>query len=130
MRGSAVRRSLALLVTLPALAGCGPFNAAVGALAGLDAVVAIPVFGRTTGDLLASAVVGRACSVVRLEQGLTYCRPREAPPEPPPFCTRTLGLAECWATPWLLPGHPAPLADAPALTPEQEARRTARWPDL
>jgi hypothetical protein len=30
-----------------------------------------------------------------------------------PFCTRTLGMPECFATPGLLPDHPAPLGDTP-----------------
>ncbi len=117
-------------ILLAALAGCGPFNAAVGALAGVDAVVSIPVFGRGVGDLAYSAISGRNCSVVRLEQGKTYCVPREGLPPPPEFCTRSLGTVDCWAFPATLPDHPPPVADAPNLTPEQQANRTARWPDL
>ncbi len=112
------------------LSGCAPFNAAAGAFAGVDAVVAIPVFGRGLGDLAYSAVTGRDCSIVRLEQGRSYCVPREGPPPPDVFCTRSLGVVDCWADPTLLPGRPAPVADRPALTPEQQANRTARWPDL
>ena len=125
----ALCRSLLLLPGLP-LAGCGPFNSAIGALAGVDAVVSIPVFGRSTEDLIYSAISGRNCSVVRLEQGRSYCVPREGAPEPPPFCTRSLGVVDCWAYPTLLPGRPVPVADTPALTPEQDAHRRARWPDL
>ncbi len=33
---------------------------------------------------------------------------------PQPFCTRTLGLAQCFANPALLPDRPAELADTPA----------------
>jgi len=121
----------AMLAALAAgLAGCAPFNDAVGALAGVDAVVALPVFGRSTGDLVYSAVSGRDCSVVRLEQGKTYCRPREAPPPPAPFCTRSLGRVDCWAYPWTLPDQPMPVGGTPGLTPEQDADRTARWPNL
>ena len=114
---------------LAGLAGCAPFNEAAGAWAGVDAVVAIPVFGRTTTDLAVSLISGRDCSVVRLEQGARYCKPREGPPLPAPFCTRSLGGVDCWASPALLPGQ-AGVADTPALTPAQEANRTARWPDL
>jgi hypothetical protein len=35
---------------------------------------------------------------------------REAPP---PFCTRTLGVAECFTDPAALPDHPSPLMDTP-----------------
>ncbi len=111
-------------------AGCAPLGVAAGAWAGVDAVVAVPVFGRGTADLVYSAVSGRDCSMVRLEQGRTYCRPREGPPDPQPFCTRSLGTVDCWADPALPPGRPAPVADTPAPTAEQRARRTARWPDL
>ncbi len=32
---------------------------------------------------------------------------------PQPFCTRTLGVAECFADPAALPDRPEPLADTP-----------------
>jgi hypothetical protein len=35
------------------------------------------------------------------------------PATPQPFCTRTLGLAECFADPGSLPDRPAPLGDMP-----------------
>jgi hypothetical protein len=35
------------------------------------------------------------------------------PPTPQPFCTRTLGQAECFANPATLPDHPTPLGDTP-----------------
>ena len=123
------RIPLPVVLLLP-LAGCAAFNSAVGALAGVDAVIALPVFGRGVGDLAYSAITGRDCSVVRLEQAKTYCAPREPPPEMPPFCTRSLGVVDCWADPASLPGQPLPVADAPSLTPEQQANRVARWPDL
>jgi hypothetical protein len=44
-----------------------------------------------------------------------------APPRtataPQPFCTRTLGTAECFDAPYLLPDHPAQLADTPVRAP-------------
>ena len=43
---------------------------------------------------------------MRLDQGKSYCRPIEPPPEPPPYCTRSLGVADCWRDPASLPdGH-------------------------
>ena len=122
--------ALAPMLCFAWLGGCAPFNAALGALAGVDAVVAVPVFGRGVGDLAYSAISGRDCSIVRLEQGRTYCAPREGEPPPEVFCTRSLGVVDCWADPAALPGHPAPVADRPNLTPEQEADRVARWPNL
>jgi hypothetical protein len=52
------------------------------------------------------------------------------PPVPPPFCTRTLGVAQCFTDPASLPDHPAGLGDGQlALTPAQEKDRAAaaRW---
>lgn len=113
-----------------AVAGCAPFNEVAGTFAGVETVVMLPVFGRTSTDLLYSLISGRDCSIVRLEQGKHYCVPREGPPAPPLFCTRSLGVVDCWANPALLPDHPTPVADAPALTPAQNADRVARWPNL
>jgi hypothetical protein len=71
-------------------------------------------------------VTARDCSAVRLDRGKSYCRPAEPPPEPPPYCTRSLGVADCWADP---AGHPRELGDGPrTLTPTQETDRTRRWP--
>ncbi len=130
MRDPALATVLQLLLLGATLGGCAPFNAAAGALAGVDAVVTVPVFGRGLGDLAYSAISGRDCSVVRLEQGRSYCVPRDGPPPPPVFCTRSLGAVDCWAYPATLPDHPTPVADTPGLTPEQDANRLARWPDL
>ena len=38
---------------------------------------------RTPADALYSLISGRDCSVVRLDQGKSYCRPVDPPPEPP-----------------------------------------------
>lgn len=113
-----------LLLLIPMiLPGCGP-AAPVGAGA---AVGTIPIFHRTPVDMAASAVSGRDCSIVHLDRGELYCRPRERPPEPPVFCTRSLGTADCWADPKTLPNRPRGLADGPdRLTPEQERDRTRR----
>jgi hypothetical protein len=111
------------------LAGCGvtPNLAAtmgVGAVAGSVAVI-----GRSPVDAVYSLVSGRDCSVVRLDQGKSYCRPVDPPPDPPAFCTRSLGVVNCWTDAGGLPDHPAPVAAGPsALTPAQEAYRVRTWP--
>jgi hypothetical protein len=125
--GVAMRFLLILLV----LAGCGatPEQALTGVAAvGVGSIV---VIGRSPFDALYSMLAGKDCSVVRFDQGKSYCRPAEPPPEPPPYCTRSLGLANCWRDPTSLPDHPTELGDGPrVLTPEQEADRTRHWPPL
>lgn len=115
--------TLGLLALLP-LPGC----AALGEYAGVD-LVAVPIMHRSIEDAAVSLVTGRNCSVVRLDQGKPYCQAREPPPPPPPYCTRSLARVDCWSDPQDLPDHPRRLADGPyALSPSQEAARTARWP--
>ncbi len=109
-----------LLICLAGLGGCAePF----GALLGAD-VASVAVFGRSLGDVAASGITGRDCSIVRLERGQTYCAPR-APPVRDAYCTRTLATVDCWAAP--PPGRQL-VADTPAPTLGQERYRVARWP--
>jgi hypothetical protein len=92
-------------------------------------VGSVATIQRTPADAVYSLVSGRDCSVVRLDQGRTYCRPIEPEPEPPAFCTRSLGTVNCWKDPASLPGHPRGVADGPiGLTAEQEADRVRTWP--
>lgn len=100
-----------LLASLLALPGC-----------------AVPVLHRSIPDALYSLATGRDCSIVRLDQNQTYCRPEEPPPEPPQLCTRSIGTVDCWRR--LPPGQQG-VADGPAtLTPLQEADRTRLWPPI
>lgn len=118
-----------LLPLLPlVLAGCipEPFDAITAAN-----VASVAVFQRGVPDLLVSGITGKDCSVVRWDQGKSYCRPQEPPPVSPPYCTHSLGVVDCWANPEVLPGPPREVADGPrTLTPEQEANRTRLWPDF
>jgi len=114
-----------LVPMLLLLAACDPTGVAAGAAVAGGSVA---VIGRTPVDALVSVVSGRDCSVVRLDRGMSYCRPEEAPPGPPPFCTRSLGRVDCWAEP--VTGRRG-VADGPAgLSAVQEAHRTRRWPAL
>ncbi|CAH2601538.1 conserved protein of unknown function [Rhodovastum atsumiense] len=125
--------ALPLLALAPlVLVGCGvPWTEPAGAFVAADAAT-IPVLGRSIGDTVVSGVSGRDCSVVRLDQGLSYCRPPEPPPDVPTFCTRSLGVVDCWRNPEAFGGPPLRgVADGPTrLTPEQEAHRTRRWPGI
>lgn len=94
-------------------------------------IASIVVFGRAVPDLLVSGVTGQDCSVVRLEQGLNYCRDPDPPPAPPPFCSRSLAGVNCWTNPGELTDHPRGVADGPAgLTKAQQANGTPRWPEF
>jgi hypothetical protein len=109
-----------LLLLLLGLSGCGVF---AGAEAG-----SVVVFGRGVTDIGVSAITGRDCSIVRLDEGSTYCAARNEAPRPQSFCTRSLGAADCWEDPALLPRMPQELGDTPPPTDEQLRYRAARWP--
>jgi hypothetical protein len=118
-----------ILACVPPLAGCG-ISDNLGATIGIGTVVAsVATIHRTPVDALYSLVTGRDCSVVRLDQDKTYCRPIEPEPEAPAYCTRSLGSVNCWKDPDTVPGHPRGVADGPThLTAEQEADRRRTWP--
>ncbi len=106
---------------LPWLGGCVPLAAGVGA--------DVAIFHRTIPDMIYSASTGRDCSVVRLDENQSYCRPVDPPVPPVPYCTRSLGGVDCWAHPEQIPGIPTQVAQGPhELTPEQNRIRLARWP--
>ncbi len=113
----------ALIILLFALSGCAGAGFYAAAEAG-----SVIVLGRGVGDVAVSAVTGRDCSIVRLDKGQTYCAPRDTTPPPQPFCTRTLGVVNCWADPGLLPPDQHEVADAPPPTEDQLRYRAARWP--
>ena len=119
-------RWLPLLLAACCLAGCVP-ETVLPLAAGLGAEVAI--FHRTLPDLVYSGVTGRDCSMVRLDRGESYCR-AVAPPVPPqPYCTRSLGMVDCWAHPELMANLPPQVAQGRSTpTPEQDRIRLARWP--
>ncbi len=119
----------ALPWTLLLLTGCSVSQNLDDAAATEAAVLSVASLERTPLDAVYSWVTGRDCSIVRVDQGKSYCRPVEPEPEPPVFCTRTLGSVNCWQHPNTLPDHPRGVADGPSgLTPEQEADRLRRWP--
>lgn len=112
-----------LLLILPLTACDGP---AIVATAGVN-VAALVLAGRTVPDMAVSAVTGRDCSVVRLDRGQPYCGPAEAAAPPAPFCTRSLGAADCWTVaPVATPPHRG-VADASAAGPEAGTRWHNLW---
>jgi hypothetical protein len=123
-----VRLLLLALGVLP-LGGCGMTAQLASTVAVAGVVGTVAVFGRSPADLVVSLVSGKDCSVVRLDEGKTYCKPVEPPPKQPAFCTRSLGAVNCWTDPAMLPDQPTQVADGrTSLSPAQEENRTARWP--
>ncbi len=116
-----------LLALLFGVSGCAHWATPVGALAAAEAA-SVVVFGRGIADIGVSAISGRDCSIVRLDRGLTYCAPRDSSPDPGPFCTRSLGVVDCWINPEALPMLQRQVSDGPAPTVAQEQYRNARWP--
>jgi hypothetical protein len=118
-----------ILLPILLLAGCAASPVTLTAAVIGTGAGSIAVIHRSPIDAIYSAVTGKDCSVVRLDRGETYCRPQELEPLPQTFCTRSLGVADCWQDPAALPGHPTGVADGSnTLTPAQEADRTRRWP--
>lgn len=115
------------LLSLLALTGCHLASAAVPPLLGVE-VASIMLFQRGLVDIAVSTVSGQDCSLVRLDRGLSYCRPPDSPPPPVLFCTRSLGVPDCWANPEALTGGTTPIADSRPPSPAQEAYRTRGWP--
>ncbi|HET8997345.1 MAG TPA: hypothetical protein VFN42_11815 [Acetobacteraceae bacterium] len=119
-----MRHPLPLLLLL--LAGCQASPLTLTTVVGGVTVGSVAVLHRSPFDAAWSLLTGRDCSVVRLDQGKTWCRMPEPPPDPPPYCTRSLGTVDCWADP---AGKPPEVADGPrSLTPAQEADRIRSWP--
>jgi len=87
------------LVLLSLLAGCGPAAPVAEVGIGVVSEASIPIFNRTPVDMVVSSASGRNCSVVNLDKGERYCRPRDRAPETPEFCTRSLGIPDCWDDP-------------------------------
>lgn len=123
-----MRLLLPVALVLP-LAACGvAWTTPVGAAAGVN-LISVIVLHRSVFDVLWSLASGRDCSIVRLDQGLSYCKPPEAEPPPLPYCTRTLGWVDCWSDPLVFVTPPQQVADGPyKLTPAQERNRTSGWP--
>jgi hypothetical protein len=121
-------KSFLLLALLP-LAACGVSDNLAAAVGVAATVGTVAVIQRTPVDAVYSLATGRDCSMVRLDQGKSYCRPVEPKPEPPPFCTRSLGSVDCWQDRDTMPGNTRGVAEGPAsLTAPQEADRVRTWP--
>lgn len=128
MPGRIVRFLIALACLVP-LAGCG-LSAGAGAGLGIGTnVLALTTIHRTIPDAVVSLVTGKDCSMVRLDNGKSYCRHPHPLPQPPPYCTQTIGQTTCWSNPAQLPDHAPQVASGPyQLTPAQLANRDRRWP--
>ncbi len=116
-------------ISLLPLGACGVSENLAATMAVGANVVSVAAIQRTPADAVYSWWTGRDCSIVRLDRGLEYCRPVDPAPLMPPFCTRSLGVVDCWANPADMPGGVRGVADGPAgLTAPQEADRVRTWP--
>lgn len=116
------------LLALLCLAGCDAGSLTIGVAAN---VASVTLVGRSVPDIVISGLSGRDCSIVRLDRGMSYCGPSQAPPGPPPYCTRSLGQVDCWVTrPASIPMQRGVVDGPVALNPTQEANRTAWWPGI
>ncbi len=60
-----------------------------------------------------------------------FCVPLQPLPDPPPYCTRSIGAVDCWRIPPLaLPARPGLADGRQALTQLQAARRAQCWPGV
>jgi len=125
------RRAPIVRLLIVVLAGLATGGCAVLQTVGVVEGASIAIIHRDVVDAVYSGITGKDCSVVRLDEMKTYCRPIEPPPPLPPYCTRGRGSVDCWLNPADLRPMPPQVADGPmTLTPEQEADRTRKWPPL
>ncbi|TVR99546.1 MAG: hypothetical protein EA406_03190 [Rhodospirillales bacterium] len=97
---TAVALSLAVLA-----AGCAE-------MAGVQVAV-VAGTGKTMVDHVVSLASGKDCSIVRKEQGRTYCREDEAVPAMPQHCYQTLGAIDCYVLPDPDAARRRPVPDTP-----------------
>lgn len=118
-----------LILASLALPGCGVSDNLGAGIGSAFMIGSVATIGRSPTDAVYSLATGKDCSVVRLDQGKSYCRPQEPPPHVPDFCTHSLARVDCWQQPDLMADRYRGVADGPTgLTTEQEANRARRWP--
>jgi hypothetical protein len=120
--------ALALVGLTGCVAAITPPVASALNVAGAVMVGSVAALGRTPVDAAYSLVTGKDCSVVHWDQGKSYCRATEPLPDALPYCTRSLGVVDCWRDPAAVANLGPDVADgARALTPVQEKDRTRGW---
>jgi hypothetical protein len=91
-------------------------------------VLLMPLAACSPPDLAVSAISGRSCSVVNLDQGQSYCQALDPPTRPMPYCTHSLGDGgDCWAEPEKLPTGTNFLGDTPPPTSAQFHQMQEGW---
>lgn len=92
-----MRLLAAAIPAAAALAGCaGPEATAVGAAV---SVVSLNVTKKTVTDHIASAVTGRDCSIITLNETGEYCPEQVVVDRSNLYCYRTLGGVDCHTLP-------------------------------
>jgi hypothetical protein len=109
--------ALALVGLTGCVAAITPPVASALNVAGAVMVGSVAALGRTPVDAAYSLVTGKS-----------YCRATEPLPDALPYCTRSLGVVDCWRDPAAVANLGPDVADgARALTPVQEKDRTRGW---
>ena len=105
-------RVLGVVIGLLLLGACGPLvpsSAAVAYLMLEGSVVART--GKTMADHTISLTSGKHCSIVRLENGQTYCSEDQVFPKPVVYCYRELAEVTCYERPNPDPSGGPPIGD-------------------
>lgn len=111
-----------LLAGLVALAGCSAVEPLLGPVAAAG-VASTAVIGRGPGEAIYSLATGRDCSLANWAAERRFCAQEEAP-RPPAYCTRSLGVVDCWE----MPDPHGPQAGV-GQTPAPPPQRDRRWVD-
>ncbi len=116
-------RWVVLASAIGLLGGCEVSAVSLGYGLGFN-MASLVFIGRTPPDAVISALSGRDCNIVHIDNRRPYCAADEVPPAPPVACTASLGTVDCWQAP---PRGQATLADQKALTPVQQVNLQQGW---
>lgn len=129
-------RPLLIPLILVLVGGCQP--------AAPDSVVLAPIAAPVAAALAPTAVAPNAVGPNAVGRGgggppepapaqawgrPFFCAPLRSLPDPPRYCTRSIGSVDCWTrAPLTLPARPGLADGRESLTPDQAAQRAQCWP--
>lgn len=104
-------------------AGCTAVEPLYGPVAAVQ-VAATAVLGRGPVEAVYSLATGRDCSLANYAAERRFCAQEEMP-RPPAYCTRSLGVVDCWEV-----REPYSPQAGVGQTPTPPPVRDRRWVDL